>query len=358
MNMFKGAALVALIVAVALPFTREVVAAANLDVLDTPATYSPLATQGILTGIARAGTRLVVVGQRGHILYSDDAGQQWQQAQVPVSSDLVAVHFPTASLGWAVGHDGVVLHSSDAGATWLRQLDGRRIGALMLQHYQRLAALRPEDDALAAWIEEAQRMEEQGADKPFLDVWFADERDGYVVGAFGLILKTEDGGRSWHPLLERVDNPSLLHLYAIRPVGEELFVVGEQGLVLRLDRSAQRFTAIPMPYNGSFFGILGKPGVVIAYGLRGNVFRSTDGGANWSKVETGLELSITAGTVIADGRMVLFTQSGHPLVSSDDGASFQPAEQSRLLPVSAATESGTGSLVLAGPRGVRLLPFE
>jgi photosystem II stability/assembly factor-like uncharacterized protein len=75
-------------------------------------------------------------------------------------------------------------------------------------------------------------------------------------------------------------------------------------------------------------------------------------------VETCLELSITAGTVIADGRMVLFTQSGHALVSSDDGASFQPAEQSRLLPVSAATESGTGSLVLAGPRGVRLLPFE
>lgn len=358
MNMFKGAALVALAVAMALPFPPEVVAAELVDVLDTPAAQSPLAAQGILTGIAQAGKRLVAVGQRGHILYSDDAGQHWQQAQVPVSSDLVAVHFPTLTQGWAVGHDGVVLHSSDAGTTWVRQLDGRQVGALMLQHYQRLAALQPADEALAAWVEEARRMDEQGADKPFLDVWFANEREGYIVGAFNLIFRTEDGGRSWHPLLERIDNPGMLHLYAIRPVGEELYVVGEQGLALRLDRESQRFVAVPTPYNGSFFGILGKPGVVLAYGLRGNVFRSTDSGESWTKVQTGVELSITAGTVAADGRLVLLTQAGHVLVSRDNGVSFHPAEQSRLLPVSAATAQGADSLALAGPRGVRVLPFE
>lgn len=358
MNIFKWVMFAALAAAVALPFTRVVVAADFIDALDTPAAQSPLAAQGILTGMAQAGKRLVTVGQRGHILYSDDAGQSWLQAQVPVSSDLVAVHFPTLTQGWAVGHDGVVLHSSDAGITWTRQLDGRQVGALMLQHYQRLATLQPEDEALAAWVEEARRMDEQGADKPFLDVWFANAREGYIVGAFNLIFRTEDGGRSWHPLLERIDNPGMLHLYAIRPVGEELFVVGEQGLVLRLDRASQRFVALPTPYNGSFFGILGKPGVVLAYGLRGNVFRSTDGGESWTKVQTGVELSITAGSVAADGRLVLLTQAGHVLVSRDNGASFHPAEQSRLLPVSAATAQGADSLVLAGPRGVRVLPFE
>lgn len=32
---------------------------------------------------------------------------------MPVSSDLVAVSFPDAANGWAVGHDGVVLKTSD-----------------------------------------------------------------------------------------------------------------------------------------------------------------------------------------------------------------------------------------------------
>jgi len=358
MKIFNGAALLTLAVAVALPFTRDVVAAPLVDVLDTPATQSPLAAKGILTGIAQSGNRLVVVGQRGHILYSDDSGQHWQQAQVPVSSDLVAVHFPTPSHGWAVGHDGVVLHSSDAGATWQRQLDGRQIGALMLQYYQHLAVLQPEDEGLATWLAEAQRVDEQGADKPFLDVWFANERDGYIVGAFGLILRTEDGGVSWRPLLERVDNPGQLHLYAIRPVGDELFVVGEQGLVLRLDQASQRFVERPTPYNGSFFGILGKPDGVLVYGLRGHVFRSSDSGKSWTQVKTGLEISITAGTATADGRLVLLTQAGHVLVSRDDGVSFHPAEQSHLVPTSAATAQGADSLVLAGPRGVHVLPFE
>jgi photosystem II stability/assembly factor-like uncharacterized protein len=87
-----------------------------------------LASRGIVTGLGRAGKRVVAVGQRGHVLISDDAGEKWQQSEVPVSADLVAVHFPDAEAGWAVGHDGVILNSTDGGRTWVRQLDGRTLG--------------------------------------------------------------------------------------------------------------------------------------------------------------------------------------------------------------------------------------
>src|SRR5213080_621401 len=93
-------------------------AADYVDVLDLPSKPSALAVRSPLLGMARAGDRLVTVGQRGHILYSDDSGKNWQQASVPVSCDLTAVYFPSAKQGWAVGNDGVVLHSSDAGVTW------------------------------------------------------------------------------------------------------------------------------------------------------------------------------------------------------------------------------------------------
>ncbi len=357
MNNNKFIGLAALALAMALPFSRLVAAMEFADPLDTPAMHSNLAVKGPLTGMANAGERLVVVGQRGHILYSDDTGQHWQQAKVPVSSDLVAVHFPSAHQGWAVGHDGVVLHSSDAGASWSRQFDGRQIGPLMLQYYQTLAAAEPRNPVIADLVIEAQRMTEEGADKPFLDVWFQSEQVGYVVGAFNLIFRTNDGGRSWTPWMDRTENPSAFNLYGLRGVGNDLFIVGEQGLVLKLDAASGRFKAVATPYNGSYFGVIGKPGVTLVYGLRGNLYRSLDSGASWSRVDTGLSVSITGATVDLAGRIILLGQAGHVLVSTDDGASFVSRPQDRLAPISAALATHD-SLVLVGPRGVRILPIE
>ena len=358
MTMIKWFLLVALSAAMTVPFTRPVIAGDFVDVLDTPALRSELAAHSQMTGLTRAGERLVAVGQRGHILYSDDAGQHWQQAKVPVSSDLVAVHFPVPQQGWAVGHDGVVLHSSDAGQTWVRQLDGRQVGPIMLDYYRQQLASQPEDADLQAKVAEAQRMVEEGADKPFLDVWFASEQVGYIVGAFNLIFRTDDGGLHWTPLLDRTDNPGALNLYAVRPAGDDLYIVGEQGLVMKLDRGSDRFMATRTPYNGSLFGVTGKPGMALVFGLRGNVFRSTDGGTNWTRIELGLPLSITASSVTSDGRIVLVSQAGHVLVSADEGRSFQLQANTVLAPVAAAQVDSGGSLVLAGTRGLRQLPLE
>ena len=148
-------------------------AADYVDVLDLPVRVSPLAVNSPLSGMARAGERVIAVGQRGHILFSDDSGQHWQQAAVPASADLTAVSFPTTTQGWAVGNDGVVLHSNDAGATWRKQLDGREIGALLVKHYQALARAEPDNEQWPLLVAEGERLVAQGADKPLLDVWFA-----------------------------------------------------------------------------------------------------------------------------------------------------------------------------------------
>ena len=329
--------------------------AAALDVLDVPAMRSPLAPRSLLNGLARAGDRVIAVGQRGHVLYSDDAGANWQQANVPVSSDLVAVSFPSLSTGWAVGHDGVILHTNDAGATWSRQLDGRRAGALLLEAYPEDASGKDPKNA-SVLHESAQRFAAQGAENPFLDVWFADERDGYVVGAFGLILHTTDAGATWQPWLHAVDNPGGLHLYAIRAAGPDVYIVGEQGLALRLDRKTARFERLELPYKGTLFGVIGDDRSVIAFGLRGTVLRSVDRGASWQTIATGLQVGMTGGSVAADGRFVIVSQAGHVLASDDAGESFSLQPTPQPLPAAAVVAVNGGALVVAGPRGVRALP--
>jgi photosystem II stability/assembly factor-like uncharacterized protein len=317
------------------------------DVLDTSAQRSALAVNAILTGLARAGKRVVAVGQRGHVLLSDDAGKSWQQADVPVSADLVAVCFATAESGWAVGHDGVILHSADAGHSWTRQLDGRLLGDVLVAYYTKSGD--------AKWLAEARRFAAQGAENPFLDVWFDDARNGIVVGAFGLVLRTSDGGQTWEPLLHATDNPKSLHLYAVRRIGGELFIAGEQGLLLKLDRDGVRFSALTLPYAGTLFGLVGKDRFVVAHGLRGNVVRSADGGQSWQSIPTGIGVGLTASALDERGRMVIVSQAGHVLVSADNGASFAPLKLERPVPAAAVVSAGAGALVIAGPRGVQTL---
>lgn len=339
----------ALVLTAALSVASCAARAGFVDPLDAPALESSLARSSMLQSVVRAGERLVAVGQRGHIVYSDD--DQWRQAQVPIAADLTAVHFPTVEKGWVVGHGGVVLHSRDGGRHWVKQLDGKQAADIALAYYEKRAHV---DADAAKMLQEARRLAAEGADKPFLDVWFENERVGYVVGAFNLIFKTGDGGRSWEPWLHRVDNPKGYHLYAIRGRGTALYIAGEQGLVLRLDTVRQRFVNVATPYQGSYFGLLVTPNILLVYGLSGNAYHSRDGGRNWSRSDTGVASGITGGAVLDDGRIVLITQTGQMMVSRNDGAGF--ASVSISLPGSfhGVAPAGPGSVALAGSRGMQI----
>jgi len=320
------------------------------DILDTPAIRSHLAQKGLLNGIAWAGKRLVSVGQRGNIIYSDDRGKSWIQADVPVSSDLVSVYFPTEKKGWAVGHDGVVLKSEDSGATWVKQFDGRAAARVMKCYY---TAHPPAGEEKERLLKEVDRFVGEGPDKPFLDVWFEDENSGFIVGAFNLIFSTSDGGKNWKPWLDRTENPELLHLYSVKRIGCDIYIAGEQGLVMRFDRTAGKFQRMETPYPGTFFGVTGKAGSVVVYGMRGNVYRSADRGETWSKIETGIPVGLMGAAVAEDGRIILVSQAGNVLVSRDGGASFKTAKMEIPCFTSAVAALNGDAVVMTGLNGVQ-----
>jgi photosystem II stability/assembly factor-like uncharacterized protein len=282
------------------------------------------AEKTLYNGVVMAGKRVVAVGQYGNILYSDNKGASWTQANVPASSDLLSVHFPTPKKGWAVGHDGIVLNSSDGGVNWVKQFDGKAAAQVMFKYYTQNPpkSLKGGKEELDLFMADMKRYLEEGADKPFLDVWFENETSGFIVGTFNLIFHTTDGGKSWEPWFDRVENPERFHLYCIRAIGEDIFATGERGMVWRLDRKAARFRAVKTPYTGTLFGITGKPGVIVAFGMRGTIYRSSDKGANWKQIETGLQMGLTGGTVSEDGHIILVSQAGHVLMSNEQCQGF------------------------------------
>lgn len=286
------------------------------DPLTTAATLRSAPEKRPLMALTHAGTRLVAVGSRGLIVGSADGGKSWSQASVPVQTDLLAVHFPTATEGWATGHNGVVLYSADGGKHWRKQLDGRIAGAVFKTYYADSAGV-ASPPHLAAFAQVGLNYK-SGPTLPFLDIWFADTQQGYVVGSFGLIAATTDGGKYWEPWLHRIDNPEGLNLNAVRGIAGEVYIVGERGQIYRLDRKLGRFTRTDTGYAGSFFGIVGNGQTLLAYGLGGTVYRSTDGGERWEALKMPSQQTISAGIALDPGEGFLLINAAGQLLQADD----------------------------------------
>jgi photosystem II stability/assembly factor-like uncharacterized protein len=325
------------------------------DPLDQPAPMSPLVVRNVLLGVSLAGPRLVAVGQRGAVVYSDDQGKSWAQARVPVSADLTAVWFADARQGWAVGHDGVILHTGDGGQTWVKQLDGRQANTMLVADLQAKLSVQPDDKRLLGLLDEAKRNVEAGPDKPFMDVWFSDAQNGYAVGAYNLMFRTSDGGAHWVPWYDRTENPKLYHLYAVRGVGDQVYVAGERGLFLTLDAVRQRFMARPMAYQGTLFAMAAAAGHVMVFGMRGNALRTTDEGQSWQKVDTGVASGLSGATVLGDGRLVAVSQAGEVLVSQNKGASFELVKGVQPMVFAGVVGVGDGRVAVAGTQGIRIV---
>lgn len=285
-----------------------------------PAIKARLVEQSLLLDGHAVEGLAVIVGERGHILRSVDAGRSWRQAEVATRATLTGVFLHNAQLGWAVGHDQSILRTKDGGQSW------------------------------------QEIYSDIGAQSPLLDVWFADALHGFAIGAYGFFLETSDGGDSWESRRIAAEDYHLNQI--VHAGGSRLFIVGEAGTILRSDDNGESWEQLSSPYQGSFFGALAlSDQTLLVFGLRGNLFRSDDGGTTWQELATGTEASLSAGLRLADGSIVIGGLAGTLLVSQDQGHSFDVHQESDRKGFSALVTSVDSMLVGVGEFGVKQLPF-
>lgn len=333
------------------PLSAEPVAAE----LARPAIGLKQPERAVLLDITAAGRRLVSVGERGVIIVSDDLGRSWHHVGSPVSATLTAVEFVDARSGWAVGHHGVVLHTTDGGDHWQLQLDGAAAAQMVLAAAQ-LEAFAPDKDPLQRQrqLKEAERLVQEGSDKPFFNLYFADDHTGWVVGAYGLCFYTSDAGATWQPWMQHLTNPDQLHLYAITGFGDVVYIAGEGGLFLTSSNGGLSFASSSTPYRGSFFTLTRtSDSQLVLAGMDGHAYRSEDSGKTWDALaELGTE-SWMASAAVHGGRALLANQSGQLVVSQPQTNALTLVGSAPGAPVAAVIQAGDGSLVTVGLHGVR-----
>lgn len=342
---------------------------AMVDPILRPAELMPRAVESLILDLAISGTRRIAVGERGHVLLSDD-GRSWTQvAGVPTRATLTAVT-ARGDNAWAVGHDGVIIRSTDAGRTWT------------LVHSNPYS--RDVDDP------------HNGV--PLLDVLFIDDQRGFAIGAYALMLASDDSGQTWRAVdlsaeaagalpaaeddLAPVDGATDLegaenneewlmdadelsideegdpHLNAMARLGDgTLFIVAERGAGFRSLDNGLSWERSTLPYDGSMFGLLAfDSSRLLAFGLRGNALESVDAGLSWAEVDTGTELSLFGGVALSDGGAVLVGANGVTVTRAGVGAPFvigtfvNERQESPIL--AAILADGDGAFIVSGERGI------
>lgn len=313
-----------------------------------PAILSEKAAHSLLVDVTRAGNRLVAVGERGHILYSDDEGLTWKQAPTPTRTLLTAVFFSSDKSGWAVGHDSTILHTADGGNSW--ELQHQSIFDEAAVNSELDAQMAAEDKG-AKESRRASRAQHIGA--ALMGAWFdTGGRHGITVGAYGLVLETDDGGATWKDRSDALPNSDGWHLNAVAAIpgaSPSLLIVGEKGLAFRSADGGRTFTKISTPAESSLFGALGTRDGAYAFGLQGRLFRVS--GDRWQPVASGVTFGLNHATELPDHSVVVVGNAGIVVKVSPAGKAtlVRRADRQALLSAVAIKDG----LVLVGEGGAR-----
>ena len=312
------------------------------------------AERSLITAMEKVGDRIYAVGVHGIIMFSDNNGDTWTQADfVPYQNTITDISCASVKMCWVTGHDATILHSSDSGLNWVKQY------------------------------------EDYDFDAPLLSIHMYDDKDGIAIGAFALSLRTSNGGESWDYLFLDDDDyqPHLNYVYGDnqawrKSAKNEGYAVGEIGKYYISDDRGLNWLVVDTGYIGSYWsGVKVDEGQTLLFGMSGNITLSTLYDLNdsvpankstsiscyesgyyegdckvfvFDDLNIGSKNSLTSAVVLDDGRVAISGNGG--VVSIIDlvkKMNIETCVRSDRLSNTSIIPLGSDEFLIAGEKGVR-----
>jgi photosystem II stability/assembly factor-like uncharacterized protein len=215
---------------------------------------------------ALSAERALVIGYRGKILETPDSGRTWNIIPTPTDRALYNIRFADTQTGWICGQGGLILATKDGGKTWTEQKSNTDtylfalypVSATHVYAVGDKSTLVETTDAGANWRPRKIAQSSEGVsedialavqDPIFYDIEFADEQNGWIVGEFGTIRHTADGGKTWVEQQKSLLGGGIVDMFDLPTLFGVHFVNNQEG---------------------------------IAAGLEGKIAHTHDGGNSWS----------------------------------------------------------------------------
>ncbi|QBR02843.1 WD40/YVTN/BNR-like repeat-containing protein [Paraburkholderia pallida] len=205
------------------------------------------------------------------------------------------------------------------------------------------------DDAGKSWRRAAVTPDEAST---LTQVFFVSPSIGVAVGHDGWILRTVDGGEHWQEThFDHRHSDPLLAIWG--QANGPLFVIGSFGQLFVSHDEGATWTAGKTPTGDRHLNAIagdGKGRIVIA-GETGTLLVSNDDGTTWDKRPSPYAGSLFGVLPLADGTWLAYGMRGNVVRSTDGGQTWAHIDSGVGVSYFGATQLPGGRLVLVGQGG-------
>jgi photosystem II stability/assembly factor-like uncharacterized protein len=277
-------------------------------------------------------------GDQGLVMRSDDGGHHWRILPCPVSVNLHSIHFPHQdTTGYCVGDRGTILKTEDGGKSWRQLNSGTEFDLFAVKFPLQTAVgfvagahglIMRTVDAGLTWHEQttATDLTLHAFDFP------SDELTGFAVGENRTLLKTNTGGRRWFSQTDNIRAVGSFLINSIHfPAGPNIGFAATTGTVLWTPDSGENWKPMNLgmgipQLNSVHF----RHDTMVGYavGARGSLFKTVDGGSNWTRLNSGTENDLRVVRFFDDAtRGIIGGDQGTILVSEYAGFDWGRPQQ-------------------------------
>jgi len=262
-------------------------------------TPAPLITLSRACGVFRLLPSVLCLLLTAFCLLPSASAATWTRQPSGTMAWLRAVYFLDQNRGWVAGSSGTLLKTIDGGQTW------RKLYPLTKDNLR--------------------------------DVYFANERIGWLVAERDVLkletndeprtylLKTEDGGFTWRPVLLNGFDINARLVRAVFTDADRGWVFGETGVVLATRDGGAHWVRQPSPTKHLLLG-----GAFADYahgwlvGAGATILQTSDGGVTWQSgnVRAGAGARFTATSFVGNSLGWTVGTAGRVFATSDGGRTW------------------------------------
>ena len=242
-------------------------------------------------GISAASTSVVMAGGatsgKNLIYYTSNGGTDWTDQDLNYNVRINDISMASTTVGWAVGDDGTIYYTNDAGTTWTAQTSGVTADLHGVYAASASVVIAVGDGGIilgtsnggTSWVTKTSGVTD--------DLRSVDGKDALYMACCGLggaLLTSTDGGDTWTDRTTGVTDDLLSISYEFDDPNLHIWAVGEDGTIVHCSDggvtiSEQTSGTTDDLYGVDFFDYLNG----IAVGSGGEILRTTNSGATWTK---------------------------------------------------------------------------
>lgn len=249
------------------------------------------------------------VGDAGKIIKTSDGGVNWDEQVANATTAFWGVYFINEKVGWITGAGGVIKNTTDGGLTWNDQVSGLTLATDIIYSVH----FRDANNGICAATGSNLLITADGGKtwkitKPLKrtvvlrNAKFVDEKNIYIVGASGILLRSKDAAATWDTTAIITNGLVTNGITATQTMTSLQFpsknigyVSGGSGWVAKIDVAKNTATLINPPVAEAMAGLyFFDENTGLVAGNFGLIYKTKDGGVTWDKLKSGTGSTLTA----------------------------------------------------------------